>query len=96
MTDKDLPRLVVTVGLFVLFGYVLWHNTDNEMLIGAMIGALTTATSFWLGSSKGSSDKSEQIERQAEGPTGTKDDPLAVEGADKGSEPVTVRGKSGG
>jgi hypothetical protein len=65
MTDKDAPRLYVTAGLFVLFGYVLYHNVDNDMLIGAIIGSFGTAVAFWLGSSKGSSDKSSQIERAA-------------------------------
>lgn len=63
MTQKDLPRFAVTCMVFVLFAFILWHNVDNEMLIGAMIGALSTAVAFWLGSSKGSSDKSAQIEQ---------------------------------
>lgn len=63
MSDKDVPRLIVTAGVFVLLAFVLWHNRDNEMLIGALIGAFGTSIAFWLGSSKGSADKSDQIER---------------------------------
>ena len=84
MTDKDRPRLFVTAALFALFAFVLWHNKDNEMLIGALIGAFGTAITFWLGSSKGSSDKASQIEEMSSGPqTVTIDQP-------KG-EPVPVQ-----
>lgn len=97
MTDKDRPRLYVTAGLFVLFGYVLYHNVENDMLIGAIIGSFGTGIAFWLGSSKGSADKSDQIERQAEGPTGTESDPLVIEGAPKGEAVTTKpRGRADG
>ncbi len=65
MTNKEGPRLIVTAAVFVLFAYILYHNHDNEMLIGAMIGAMTAAVGYWLGSSKGSSDKSTQLAEQA-------------------------------
>lgn len=90
---KDRPRLFVTAGLFVLFGYVLYHNVSNEMLIGAIIGSFGTGIMFWLGSSKGSSDKSEQLALQAEGPAGTESDPLVIEGAPEG-EAVTTKPRS--
>lgn len=77
---KDTPRLVVTAGVFVLFGWVLWHNSDNQMLIGAMIGSLGTAVTYWLGSSKGSSDKTDQIGDLNDQASGKKDDPLHVTG----------------
>lgn len=98
MNGKDLPRLAVTAGVFALLAFVLWHNSDNEMLIGALIGAFGTAITFWLGSSKGSADKSDQIERMEEGPSGTREDPMVIEGAPEGSEAVTTkpRGKFGG
>ena len=79
MTDKDKPRLIVTLLVFALFAFVLWHNRDNEMLIGAMIGALTTAVAFWLGSSKGSSDKASTLAQLSSGPTGNPGDPVHVE-----------------
>lgn len=92
MTDKDRPRLYVTFGLFILFGYVLWRNADNQMLIGAIIGSFGTAITFWLGSSKGSADKSDQLERTAteakDEREATPDTPQDVTVINPPSEPV--------
>lgn len=62
MNGRDTQRFIVTCMIFVLFAFVLWYNVDDEMLIGAMIGSLTTAVAFWLGSSKGSADKTDMLE----------------------------------
>ena len=63
MNPRDIPKLIVTGAVFALFALVLLHNLNNEMLIGAMIGALTTAVTFWLGSSKGNEAATENTGR---------------------------------
>jgi hypothetical protein len=84
MSQRDTPRMIVTGAIFALLSFVLWHNVDNEMLIGALIGALGTATTFWLGSSKGSADKSEELSRRPQTVTIDQppDDPVPVETSD--------------
>lgn len=96
MTDKDIPRFILTAVIILYFGYGLMLHW-SEGLEETLKNIVMLAIGFWLGSSKGSSDKSAQIERQSAGPTGAPDDPLAVEGATDSSTPVPVRekGKSG-
>lgn len=65
MTDKDIPRLILAVGILLLFGYAYVRNPADELLIGAVIALATTAVNYFLGSSKGSSDKSTQLAKQA-------------------------------
>lgn len=69
MSSKDRPRLFVTAAVFILFGWMLYHNPENEMIMGALIGALATAVGYWLGSSKGSSDKATTIADHWDEPT---------------------------
>lgn len=88
MNRRDVPRLIVTGAVFALFAIVLLHNLTNEMLIGAMIGALTTAVSFWLGSSKGNEAATENTGRafsaiEATARAGGHDDGAALRSGDK-------------
>lgn len=62
MTEKDYPRLVISAFVIGLFGFAYFKHPDNALLVGALIAMATQATGYWLGSSKGSSDKSAQIE----------------------------------
>lgn len=62
---KDLPRLILAAGVLLLFAYAYIQNPNDELMTGAVISLATMAASYWLGSSKGSSDKSEELARQA-------------------------------
>lgn len=64
MKINEIPRAVITAVVLLLFGYAYAQNPSDEMMKGALIAAFSLAVSYWLGSSKGSSDKAEQIERQ--------------------------------
>jgi hypothetical protein len=57
MNDKDRPRLAVTAALIGLFGFaVVAHYSDGlEETLKALV---LLAAGYWLGSSKGSADKS--------------------------------------
>ena len=68
LSEKDAPRFLLSVGILLLFGYAYVRNPSEQLLIGALIAMATAATQFWLGSSKGSSDKADQLERQASEP----------------------------
>lgn len=92
MTDKDTPRFLLTAVIIGYFGYALFAHW-SEGLEETLKNIVMLAIGYWLGSSKGSSDKASQLEKQAEGPAGTPDDPLAVEGAEKDSTPVPVQEK---
>lgn len=63
---KEWPRLVISGLILIPFGLVLWAHPDNGILIGALVAMTTTVKDYWLGSSKGSSDKSEQIQQLQE------------------------------
>lgn len=76
-TLKELPRLVVSAIMLLMFGYVLYENPGNGLVVGALIAMVTTVKDYWLGSSKGSTDKSEQLAGQ-DGPSGNPGDPVAV------------------
>jgi hypothetical protein len=94
VTSKELPRAVITTVVMGLFAFAYAYNPSDEMMKGALIAAFSLAVSYWLGSSKGSSDKADQLERQAEGPSGSPGDPIAVEGATAPGKPVSVQEKS--
>lgn len=57
MRDFDWPRGVVSAVVLLIFGYAYLNNPDDEMMKGALIAAFSSAVAYWLGSSKGSSDK---------------------------------------
>lgn len=66
MNPRDIPRLGIAAISLILLAVAFMLNPHSELLIGAIISLATTGTSFWLGSSKGSSDKSEALAAQAE------------------------------
>ena len=87
MSAKDIPRAVISLALIGLFAFAYVENPSDDLLVGALIAMAGTAVNWWLGSSKGSSDKSEQLERQASQPqdvhvTNTKDDPAITSEAE--------------
>lgn len=66
MNDKDLPRLALSAVIILYFGYALiahWSEGLEETLKNIVM----LAVGYWLGSSKGSSDKASQIEQQMSG-----------------------------
>lgn len=71
---SDWPRLALSAVIVGYFGFALvMHYSEGieEVLKNVML----LAVGYWLGSSKGSSDKMRQI---AEQPSGNPGDPLAV------------------
>ena len=66
MIQKDeTTRFALTVGILLLFGYAYVRNPSEQLLIGALISMASGAVNYWLGSSKGSADKSIELSRQA-------------------------------
>lgn len=62
---RELPRLVISAVIIGFFGYALvahWTGGLEETLKNITM----LAVGYWLGSSKGSSDKSEALAAQAE------------------------------
>lgn len=62
---KELPRLIISAAIIAFFGYALfahWTTGLEETLKNITM----LAVGYWLGSSKGSSDKAEQLAEQAE------------------------------
>lgn len=49
---KHLIRELIAVMIISMFAGALWHNPSDQMMIGALIGAFSTAIGFFLGSSK--------------------------------------------
>lgn len=76
MRPKDYSRAAITAIVVALFAFAYIENPTDEMMKGALIAAFSMAVSYWLGSSKGSSDKSEQLEHITEQATGKPDDPV--------------------
>lgn len=71
---KELPRLVLSALIIAFFGYALfahWTTGLEETLKNITM----LAVGYWLGSSKGSTDKAELL---ADGPSGNPGDPVAV------------------
>jgi len=68
INPNDKPRLIISAIILLLFGYAFFRNPNDQLLIGALIVMATSAKDFWFGTSKGSSDKSRQLERQADRP----------------------------
>lgn len=66
MSDKDIPRLVLAGLVLSMLGFVLWFHHDDPLIIGAVIALATTAVNYFLGSSKGSADKSAELARRDE------------------------------
>ncbi len=64
MNHKDIPRVAVTGFIFLLLGYVVVFHY-SPALEQVVIALALLAAGFWIGSSKGSSDKSDQLAEQA-------------------------------
>lgn len=67
MTEKDIPRIVLTGVIIAYFGFALFAHW-SEGLEETLKNIVMLAVGFWLGSSKGSSDKAAQLERMGDGP----------------------------
>lgn len=97
MTQGRIPYLPIVVAfcLAAILGYAVFSAwvvfySDDASLKGDVIGTWKSfavlAFGFWLGSSSGGKSQSTT-------PTGTPDDPLAVEGATTPAKPVSVQEK---
>lgn len=75
MKAKDWPRLLITAFIMVLLGYAAreHYSPGIEETIKAIA---LIAVGYWLGSSKGSADKTQLLEAR---PTGRPEDPVHVE-----------------
>lgn len=62
MKPKDWPRLAMTVFIMVLLGYAAWshYSPGIEETIKAIV---LIAVGYWLGSSEGSKEKTEMMDR---------------------------------
>lgn len=69
MTPKDWPRLALTAFIMALLGYAAWHHYSPGIEETIKAVALI-AVGYWLGSSKGSQDKTDALAaRTPEPPT---------------------------
>ncbi|RDC59803.1 hypothetical protein HME9302_00024 [Alteripontixanthobacter maritimus] len=75
MTAKEWPRLALTVFIMGLFGYAAFKHY-SPAIEQTIVAISMLAVGYWLGSSKGSSDKTEIIGAR---PNGTPADPVFVE-----------------
>lgn len=75
MKDKDWTRLAVSAFLLGLLGWVTAKHY-SAAIEQTVLNLALLAAGYWLGSSKGSSDKARQLEER---PTGKPDDPVFVE-----------------
>jgi hypothetical protein len=84
-------REIVAGALVAMFGYVLWYNPKDQIIIGALLTAFAASWGFYLGGSKtGSDTAAKNADAVAAGYSsggtddgtakGTADDPLHVEG----------------
>lgn len=77
---RELPRLIISGVILAMFGVAFWRNPDNQLLLGALVVMATGAKDFWFGTSKGSSDKSRQLEQLAQpSPPGAREAAQEVE-----------------
>lgn len=56
------------IGLLIVFGFMAAYfrqDSPDQMMKGALITAFATATGYWLGSSKGSSEKNAALSQLA-------------------------------
>jgi hypothetical protein len=57
--------LVVVVGFFAILGLLIFHGVPDSQAVlisvGALGAAFTTVLGFWVGSSKGSADKTDAL-----------------------------------
>jgi hypothetical protein len=84
MTDQknEWARLIMSAAIVGYFGWALiahWSNGIEETLKSAFM----IAVGFWLGSSKGSAEKSAALGKAVDSPAGTPNDPVTVVEGDK-------------
>lgn len=65
---KELPRIIISGGILLLFAFAFARNPSSQLLIGAIISMATSASNYWLGTSKGSTDKAEVLAGMSDGP----------------------------
>lgn len=75
MKDRDWTRLAVSAFLLGLLGFVVAKHY-SPAVEQTVVNLAILAAGYWLGSSKGSSDKARQLEER---PTGHPGDPVHVE-----------------
>jgi len=59
---------LIAIGFFAVMLYLIYSGKYENavmLIIGALIGAFTTVVSYFFGSSKGSADKTELINKNA-------------------------------
>ena len=60
MTAKEWPRLALTIFIMGLFGYAVWEHY-SPAIEQTIVAVVMLAVGYWLGSSKGSSDKNDML-----------------------------------
>lgn len=60
MRPKDWPRLVLTAFIMALFGYVVVQHYSPS-IEQTVLSVVMLAVGYWLGSSKGSSEKTDLL-----------------------------------
>lgn len=60
------PALAIAFVVIGLFAYAFSQNSENEMLVGALISAFTGAVGYYLGSSKGAAENRDQLNKHAD------------------------------
>lgn len=60
------PKLWLSLLLIVMFAAAYAYDPDDEAMKGAMIAAFAAAYGYWLGSSSGSSRKTELMKGDGE------------------------------
>jgi len=57
---------IVVIGFFATLIFMIWkgkYESEVNMIVGALIGAFITVTGYFYGSSKGSADKTELLNK---------------------------------
>ena len=72
MTEKDWPRAALTTFIMGLFAYAALRHY-SAAIEQTIVAIAMLAVGYWLGSSKGSSDKTSILEQR---PSGTPADPV--------------------
>lgn len=60
----DWARGIISTAIVALFAWAYANNVDDDMMKGALIAAFSSAVAYWLGSSKGSNEKSRVINEE--------------------------------
>lgn len=80
MTAKDWPRLILTAFIMALLGYSAWFHY-SAAIEQTIVAIALLAVGYWLGSSKGSADKTAMLEAPREVEvTNTRANPVPTEG----------------